>query len=48
MKKRQYHEQFKTGWDTLRTSFWFVPSLMIAAAAILAPGAALFDLDGGG
>ncbi|MBZ4690526.1 MAG: hypothetical protein JG765_1777 [Cereibacter sp.] len=36
-------EHLRTFWESMRTSFWFVPSLMIGLAALLAWGARLVD-----
>lgn len=35
-------------WNNLRSSFWFVPSLIVAASVVLAAGAIRFDLGSGG
>ena len=36
MGKMQRSSRLRTGWDSIRTSFWFVPSLMMVAATGLA------------
>lgn len=45
MEKLRVSSRIRTVWDGIRTSLWFVPSIMMVAAGALAAGGIWLDLN---